>query len=93
MRRDDEERGGGPLGLPRKFLLHLCKQEAEERRQRRVARLLKPSGLPDGKSLGNLDEASQLRSPSAAPFNCMVPAQINPSKTIGSRPKLRCKDA
>ncbi len=31
--------------------------EAEERRQRRVARLLKQSGLPDGKSLGNLDES------------------------------------
>ena len=41
----------------RKFLLHLCEQEAEERRQRRVARLLKQSGLPDGKSLGNLDES------------------------------------
>ena len=41
----------------RKFLLHLCESEAEERRQRRVARLLKASGLPDGKSLGNLDEA------------------------------------
>ena len=41
----------------RKFLLHLCESVAEERRQRRVARLLKQSGLPDGKSLGNLDEA------------------------------------
>jgi len=41
----------------RKFLQHLCESEAEERRQRRVARLLKQSGLPDGKSLGNLDES------------------------------------
>ena len=40
----------------RKFLQHLCENEAEDRRQRRVARLLKQSGLPDGKSLGNLDE-------------------------------------
>jgi DNA replication protein DnaC len=37
-------------------LQHLCESEAEDRRQRRVARLLKQSGLPDGKSLGNLDE-------------------------------------
>lgn len=40
----------------RKFLQHLCESEAEDRRQRRIARLLKQSGLPDGKSLGNLDE-------------------------------------
>ena len=41
----------------RKFLLQLCESEAEERRQRRVARLLKASGLPVGKSLANLNEA------------------------------------
>jgi DNA replication protein DnaC len=41
----------------RKFLQYLCESEAEDRRQRRVARLLKQSGLPDGKSPGNLDEA------------------------------------
>lgn len=41
----------------RKFLQHLCENEAEERRQRRVARLLKHSGLPDGKNWGNLDES------------------------------------
>lgn len=40
----------------RKFLQHLCESEAEDRRQRRIARLLKQSGLPDGKSLGNLEE-------------------------------------
>ncbi len=34
-----------------------AKVKAEDRRQRRIARLLKQSGLPDGKSLGNLDEA------------------------------------
>ncbi len=39
-----------------KFLQHLCESEAEDRRQRRIARLLKKSGLPDGKRLGNLDE-------------------------------------
>lgn len=41
----------------RKFLLHLCESEAEDRRQRRVARLLKQAGLPEGKSLGNLTES------------------------------------
>ena len=41
----------------RKFLQHLCESEAEDRRQRRVARLLKQSGLPEGKNLDNLDEA------------------------------------
>jgi DNA replication protein DnaC len=41
----------------RKFLQHLCESEAEDRRQRRVARLLKQSGLPDGKNLASLDEA------------------------------------
>jgi len=41
----------------RQFLQHLCESEAEDRRQRRVARLLRQSGLPEGKSLGNLDEA------------------------------------
>ena len=41
----------------RKFLQHLCESEGEERRQRRVARLLKQSGLPDGKNWGNLDES------------------------------------
>ena len=40
----------------RKFLQHLCESEAEDRRQRRIARLLKQAGLPDGKNLGNLDE-------------------------------------
>jgi DNA replication protein DnaC len=40
----------------RKFLLHLCESEAQDRRERRVTRLLKRSGLPDGKTLGNLDE-------------------------------------
>jgi len=40
----------------RKFLQNLCESEAEDRRQRRISRLLKQSGLPDGKSLGNLDE-------------------------------------
>ncbi len=40
----------------RKFLQHLCESEAEDRRQRRVARLVRDAGLPDGKGLGNLDE-------------------------------------
>lgn len=41
----------------RKFLQHLCESEAQDRQERRVARLLKRSGLPDGKTLGNLDES------------------------------------
>lgn len=40
----------------RRLLQHLCECEDQDRRERRVARLLKESGLPNGKSLGNLDE-------------------------------------
>lgn len=40
----------------RKFLQHLCESEAQDRRERKVGRLLKESGLPAGKTLGNLDE-------------------------------------
>jgi DNA replication protein DnaC len=41
----------------RRLLQHLCESEDQDRRQRRVGRLLKQSGLPDGKTLGNLEEA------------------------------------
>lgn len=34
----------------RKFLLHLCESESQDRQERRVTRLLKQSGLPEGKS-------------------------------------------
>jgi DNA replication protein DnaC len=40
----------------RKFLQHLCESEAQDRRERKVQRLLTESGLPAGKTLGNLDE-------------------------------------
>jgi DNA replication protein DnaC len=40
----------------RRLLQHLCESEDQDRRERRVARLLKESGLPNGKTLGNLDE-------------------------------------
>ena len=40
----------------RKFLLHLCEAEAADRRQRRVERLIRESGLPGSKTLGNLEE-------------------------------------
>lgn len=40
----------------RKFLLHLCEAEAADRRQRRVERLIRESGLPGSKTLGNMDE-------------------------------------
>lgn len=41
----------------RKFLLHLCESETQDRQERRVARLLKRAGLPEGKTLGSLEEA------------------------------------
>lgn len=41
----------------RKLLLHLCEAEAGDRRERKLERLLRASGLPAGKTLGNLDEA------------------------------------
>ena len=41
----------------RKFLLHLCEAEAADRKERKRDRLLKESGLPAGKTFGNLDEA------------------------------------
>ncbi|HZM05418.1 MAG TPA: ATP-binding protein, partial [Candidatus Saccharimonadales bacterium] len=40
----------------RKFLLHLCESEAQDRRQRKLERLLKQSGLPQGKDPGSLEE-------------------------------------
>lgn len=40
----------------RKFLVYLCESEAQDRRERKLERLLKDSGLPAGKSLANLDE-------------------------------------
>lgn len=41
----------------RKLLLHLCEAEAADRRERKLERLLRESGLPSGKTLGNLDES------------------------------------
>jgi DNA replication protein DnaC len=40
----------------RRLLQHLFESEAQDRRERKMTRLLKASGLPDGKTLGNLDE-------------------------------------
>ena len=40
----------------RRLLQHLCESEEQDRRERKTQRLLKESGLPDGKTLGNLDE-------------------------------------
>jgi len=42
----------------RELLLHLCESEAQERSARLTQRLLKASGLPDGKTLGTLDEGA-----------------------------------
>ncbi len=39
-----------------RLLQHLCESEGQDRRERKVQRLLNESGLPDGKTLGNLDE-------------------------------------
>jgi DNA replication protein DnaC len=41
----------------RQLLLHLCESEAQERGTRLTERLLKASGLPEGKTLGTLQEA------------------------------------
>ena len=41
---------------PRQALRHLCESEAAERGERRTARLLAESGLPETKTLGSLDE-------------------------------------
>jgi DNA replication protein DnaC len=40
----------------RKFLLHLCEAEAQDRTERKLERLLKQSGLPGGKNLESLEE-------------------------------------
>ena len=39
-----------------RLMEHLCQSEAQDRRARRMQRLLKAARLPDGKTLGNLDE-------------------------------------
>jgi DNA replication protein DnaC len=39
-----------------RWLRHLCESEEQDRRERKMRRLLKESGLPEGKTLGNLDE-------------------------------------
>lgn len=40
----------------RRLLQYLCESEMQDRRERRMKKLIKQSGLPDGKTLGNLDE-------------------------------------
>ena len=40
----------------KRLLQHLCESEEQDRRERKMQRLLKSSGLPEGKTLGNLDE-------------------------------------
>lgn len=39
-----------------RFLEELCEREQQERHERRIQRLLKQSGLPEGKTLASLDE-------------------------------------
>ena len=39
-----------------RFLQHLCESEAQDRRERKMGRLLKESELPDGKTLGTLED-------------------------------------
>jgi DNA replication protein DnaC len=41
----------------RRFLQQLCEAEAADRQERKRERLLKQSGLPAGKTFGNLDES------------------------------------
>jgi DNA replication protein DnaC len=40
----------------RRLLQHLGESEAQDRRERKMRRLLKEAGLPEGKTPGNLDE-------------------------------------
>ena len=40
----------------KRMIQYLCESEEQDRRERKMQRLLKESGLPDGKTLGNLDE-------------------------------------
>jgi DNA replication protein DnaC len=40
----------------KRLLQHLCESEEQDRRERKMQRLLKASGLPEGKTMGNLDE-------------------------------------
>lgn len=42
----------------RELIMHLCESEAQERSTRLTERLLKASGLPAGKTLGTLNEAT-----------------------------------
>jgi DNA replication protein DnaC len=42
---------------PRQVLRHLCESESAERAQRRTARLLAESGLPEAKTLSTLEES------------------------------------
>lgn len=41
----------------RRLLVELCEAEAADRRERKRERLLRESGLPQGKTLGNLEES------------------------------------
>jgi DNA replication protein DnaC len=65
----------------RRLLQHLCDSEEQDRRQRRVGRLLKASGLPDGKTLGNLEEA-------ALPSKIRRQACSRPLKTVEAKQGL-----
>lgn len=40
----------------RQLLQHLCESEAQDRRERKMTRLLKDSGLPEGKTLGTVED-------------------------------------
>ena len=40
----------------KRLLQHLAESEEQDRRQRKLGRLLEESGLPNGKTLGNLEE-------------------------------------
>ena len=51
------ERAGKEGWSHRQVLRHLCESEAVERAQKRTARLLAESGLPEGKTLSTLDAA------------------------------------
>lgn len=55
----------------RRLLQHLCESEAQDRRERKMNRLVKDSGLPEGKTLGNLDEGLL-----PAKIRCLLPTLL-----------------
>ncbi len=52
------------------LLQHLCESEEQDRRERKMQRLIELSGLPEGKTLGNLDEKILSGQPPTSASRC-----------------------